>query len=100
MDCGILTEGGLVMEGPDFRKLAPAELDRILPRLQVLARSSPEDKFLMVTRLNGKNLPKDKAAWEKDHPGRDFEKEKDLLLPGYYEEWNASRKDGGQVVGV
>jgi len=48
--CGILTSG-LVMEGPRFRKLSSTEMDDILPRLQVLARSSPEDKRLLVTKL-------------------------------------------------
>lgn len=52
-DCGIYDEskGHLVMEGPDFRKLSDAELDPILPKLTVLARSSPTDKFRLVTRL-------------------------------------------------
>lgn len=50
-ECGILTEGGVVMEGPVFRTLSDEEMDRILPTLQVLARSSPEDKRILVTRL-------------------------------------------------
>jgi len=50
-DCGILSDGGIAMEGPDFRKLGPKELDDILPRLQVLARSSPTDKYILVKRL-------------------------------------------------
>lgn len=50
-ECGILTEGGIVMEGPTFRRLSEAEMDRTLPKLQVLARSSPEDKRILVTRL-------------------------------------------------
>jgi len=100
LQCGILTEGGLVMEGPEFRTKTPAEIDALLPRLQVLARSSPEDKFLLVTRLNGRNLPKKKEDWEKEHPGHSWENERDLLLPGYYEEWSATRKSGGHVVGV
>lgn len=50
-ECGILTEGGMVMEGPEFRRLSPDEMDRTLPKLQVLARSSPEDKRILVTRL-------------------------------------------------
>lgn len=50
-ECGILTEGGIVMEGPTFRKLSEEEMDRTLPKLQVLARSSPEDKRILVTRL-------------------------------------------------
>ncbi|KAH7116244.1 hypothetical protein B0J11DRAFT_120085 [Dendryphion nanum] len=49
-DCGIYTDG-LVMEGPEFRLLSDDEMDSILPRLQVLARSSPEDKRILVTRL-------------------------------------------------
>ncbi|KAI9318809.1 PMCA-type calcium-translocating P-type ATPase [Dichotomocladium elegans] len=49
--CGIYTTGGLVMEGPVFRNLPPHELDAILPRLQVLARSSPQDKRILVSRL-------------------------------------------------
>ena len=34
-ECGILREGGLAMEGPDFRKLSEEELLPLLPRLQV-----------------------------------------------------------------
>ncbi|GES58419.1 calcium-transporting ATPase 2 [Aspergillus terreus] len=49
--CGIKTEDGLVMEGPKFRQLPDDEMDRIIPRLQVLARSSPEDKQILVARL-------------------------------------------------
>ncbi|CBX90986.1 hypothetical protein LEMA_P060200.1 [Plenodomus lingam JN3] len=50
-ECLIYTEGGVVMEGPEFRRLPDDEMDRILPRLQVLARSSPEDKRILVQRL-------------------------------------------------
>lgn len=49
-ECGIFTDG-IVMEGPEFRRLSEEELDKIIPRLQVLARSSPEDKRILVTRL-------------------------------------------------
>jgi Ca2+-transporting ATPase len=49
--CGILTESGVIMEGPDFRKLSIPEMDSILPHLQMLARSSPEDKRMLVKRL-------------------------------------------------
>lgn len=49
-DCGIYNDG-IVMEGPEFRTLSEDEMDAILPRLQVLARSSPEDKRILVTRL-------------------------------------------------
>lgn len=34
-ECGILSDGGLAMEGPDFRQLTPAQLDEVLPKLQV-----------------------------------------------------------------
>lgn len=49
-ECGIYTDG-IVMEGPEFRKLSDQDMDETLPRLQVLARSSPEDKRILVTRL-------------------------------------------------
>ncbi|RAK76268.1 putative calcium-translocating P-type ATPase(PMCA-type) [Aspergillus fijiensis CBS 313.89] len=49
--CGIKTEEGIVMEGPKFRQLSDDEMDRVIPRLQVLARSSPEDKRILVARL-------------------------------------------------
>jgi Ca2+-transporting ATPase len=52
-ECGIYTPetGGIAMEGPDFRKMTEAEMDAAIPRLQVLARSSPEDKQALVKRL-------------------------------------------------
>ncbi|KAF4542244.1 ATPAse P-type K/Mg/Cd/Cu/Zn/Na/Ca/Na/H-transporter [Lasiodiplodia theobromae] len=50
-DCGILVPGGIVMEGPKFRKLKKREMDQIIPKLCVLARSSPEDKRILVKRL-------------------------------------------------
>jgi P-type Ca2+ transporter type 2C len=50
-DCGIFTAGGIAMDGPTFRKLSPSQLDKVVPRLQVLARSSPEDKRVLVYRL-------------------------------------------------
>ena len=49
-ECGIYTDG-IIIEGPDFRALPRAEMNEILPRLQVLARSSPEDKRTLVKRL-------------------------------------------------
>jgi len=39
------------MEGFQFRRLSPEKMDRILPNLQVLARSSPTDKQMLVDRL-------------------------------------------------
>ncbi|KAF3036257.1 plasma membrane calcium [Didymella keratinophila] len=54
-ECNIYTEGGVVMEGPEFRRLSEAEMDEVIPRLQVLARSSPEDKRVLVMRLKALN---------------------------------------------
>ncbi|KAM0750630.1 putative calcium-transporting ATPase [Meredithblackwellia eburnea MCA 4105] len=51
LQCGIFTPGGVIMEGPVFRKLTSPERDTIVPRLQVLARSSPEDKRILVEHL-------------------------------------------------
>ncbi|KAH9025705.1 hypothetical protein EDB83DRAFT_2230525 [Lactarius deliciosus] len=49
--CGIYTPGSIVMEGPHFRTLSPNDKKAIVPRLQVLARSSPEDKRILVETL-------------------------------------------------
>ena len=49
--CGIFTSGGIIMDGPIFRQLSRAEMIEIAPRLQVLARSSPEDKRILVETL-------------------------------------------------
>ncbi|GLB04282.1 calcium-transporting ATPase 10, plasma membrane-type [Aspergillus tubingensis] len=49
--CGIKTAEGVAIEAPELRKLNETELDFIIPRLQVLARSSPSDKQLLVNRL-------------------------------------------------
>ncbi|KAK8119092.1 Calcium-transporting ATPase 2 [Apiospora kogelbergensis] len=49
-ECGIYTNG-IVMEGPVFRTLSDEAMELTLPRLQVLARSSPEDKRILVMRL-------------------------------------------------
>eukprot|EP01102_Stenamoeba_stenopodia_P019978 TRINITY_DN7650_c0_g2_i1.p1 TRINITY_DN7650_c0_g2~~TRINITY_DN7650_c0_g2_i1.p1 ORF type:complete len:1066 (+),score=297.26 TRINITY_DN7650_c0_g2_i1:223-3420(+) len=50
-ECNILSEDGICIEGPRFRKLSTKELDNMLPRLQVLARASPDDKLQLVKRL-------------------------------------------------
>ncbi|EMD00897.1 hypothetical protein BAUCODRAFT_566674 [Baudoinia panamericana UAMH 10762] len=50
-ECGIFTAGGVALEGPDFRKMSTAEQRAVIPKLQVLARSSPEDKRTLVKRL-------------------------------------------------
>jgi Ca2+-transporting ATPase len=101
--CGILTPTGIALEGPEFRNMTPKELDLILPNLQVLARSSPEDKYLLVTRLNGFAIPANEEEWLERHKekiGVTWEKDRDRLLPGYKDEWLATRPDGGQIVGV
>jgi P-type Ca2+ transporter type 2C len=49
--CGIFTKGGIIMEGPVFRRLNQLERIEIVPRLQVLARSSPQDKKILVETL-------------------------------------------------
>lgn len=50
-ECGIFTAGGVAIEGPKFRKLSSRQMAQIIPRLQVLARSSPDDKKILVTQL-------------------------------------------------
>ncbi|KAK0648555.1 hypothetical protein B0T16DRAFT_388755 [Cercophora newfieldiana] len=52
-ECGIYTPetGGIAMEGPVFRRKSDEELKELVPKLQVLARSSPEDKRILVRTL-------------------------------------------------
>ncbi|KAH7127385.1 calcium-translocating P-type ATPase [Dactylonectria macrodidyma] len=50
-ECGIYKDGGVVMEGPVFRKLSDEEMIATIPKLCVLARSSPEDKRVLVAKL-------------------------------------------------
>jgi Ca2+-transporting ATPase len=50
-ECNILTDDGILMEGHVFRKLSTKEMDNIIPKLRVLARSSPLDKQILVSRL-------------------------------------------------
>jgi Ca2+-transporting ATPase len=101
---GILMDGGTSIEGPAFRKLTPRQLDELLPKLQVIARSSPDDKHLLVTRLNGYGIPATREEWlekHREHSGTlSWEDDRDKLLPGYHEEWALSRPEGGDVVGV
>ncbi|TFK49949.1 calcium-translocating P-type ATPase [Heliocybe sulcata] len=51
LQCGIYTKGGIIMEGPIFRQLSKEERMDVVSRLQVLARSSPEDKKILVESL-------------------------------------------------
>ncbi|KAB8256553.1 plasma membrane calcium-transporting ATPase [Aspergillus pseudonomiae] len=51
-ECGILTNpDDVAMEGREFRQLGESQQLEIIPRLKVLARSSPEDKRTLVRRL-------------------------------------------------
>ncbi|RBR09634.1 uncharacterized protein FIESC28_09746 [Fusarium coffeatum] len=56
LNCGILTEANMVepnavMQGSDFRKLTESERSNVVRKLRVLARSSPEDKRVLVKAL-------------------------------------------------
>eukprot|EP00271_Cylindrocystis_brebissonii_P015527 TRINITY_DN38446_c0_g1_i1.p1 TRINITY_DN38446_c0_g1~~TRINITY_DN38446_c0_g1_i1.p1 ORF type:complete len:1112 (-),score=207.67 TRINITY_DN38446_c0_g1_i1:149-3484(-) len=50
-ECGILTPEGVAMEGKDFRVLSEEEMIRVIPTIDVLARSSPTDKHTLVKML-------------------------------------------------
>ena len=52
-ECGILdlAQGHTSIEGPEFRALSDAQRREILPSMRVLARSSPSDKFILVSLL-------------------------------------------------
>ncbi|KAI3777363.1 hypothetical protein L1987_47163 [Smallanthus sonchifolius] len=50
-ECGILTDDGIAIEGPDFREKTEEELFKIIPKIQVMARSSPMDKHTLVKHL-------------------------------------------------
>lgn len=50
-ESGILDDDGIVMEGPVFRKLSNSRLNEIALKIQVLARSTPNDKLLLVRKL-------------------------------------------------
>lgn len=47
-EAGILDETGIVMEGPEFRSLPEDELYKVALKIQVLARSTPNDKLRLV----------------------------------------------------
>ncbi|XP_024533916.1 calcium-transporting ATPase 8, plasma membrane-type [Selaginella moellendorffii] len=54
-ECGILSPGGLVVEGKDFRSYTDEERLELVPKLEVMARSSPMDKLLLVKTLRSMN---------------------------------------------
>lgn len=53
--CGIKTSKGIVLTGTEFRLMSDEQLDRVIPQLQVLARSQPSDKLRLVQRLKHLN---------------------------------------------
>lgn len=50
-ECGIFYGDGVAMEGKEFRQLSEEEMAKVVPKLQVLARSSPSDKYILVSYL-------------------------------------------------
>ncbi|GER30975.1 calcium ATPase 2 [Striga asiatica] len=50
-ECGILTDDGIAIEGPVFREKSMEELLELIPKIQVMARSSPMDKHTLVKHL-------------------------------------------------
>ncbi|KNA09304.1 hypothetical protein SOVF_154910 [Spinacia oleracea] len=50
-ECGILTDDGIAIEGPEFREKSLEELIELIPKIQVMARSSPMDKHTLVRHL-------------------------------------------------
>jgi magnesium-transporting ATPase (P-type) len=53
-ECGILSNDDIAMEGSQFRKSSADDIN-LLRRLRVIARSSPQDKKLLVGRLKALN---------------------------------------------
>lgn len=52
---GILSNDGTAMEGSEFRILSDEEFNLTIPKLQVIARSSPLDKQILVRKLKAMN---------------------------------------------
>ncbi|KND04245.1 calcium-translocating P-type ATPase, PMCA-type [Spizellomyces punctatus DAOM BR117] len=50
-ECNIMFGDGIALEGPVFRAMTEEEKIAVIPRLQVLARSSPADKHTLVNLL-------------------------------------------------
>ncbi|CAM8936554.1 unnamed protein product [Rhodiola kirilowii] len=50
-ECGILTDDGIAIEGPVFREMSEKDLLEVIPKIQVMARSSPLDKHNLVKQL-------------------------------------------------
>jgi len=52
-EIGMLKHGDIVIEGKEFRAMSNDEQIAIAPKLKVLARSSPEDKYKLVQLMKG-----------------------------------------------
>ncbi|AGE60050.1 calcium-transporting ATPase, plasma membrane-type [Acanthocystis turfacea Chlorella virus WI0606] len=52
-DIGMLKYGDVVIEGKTFRAMSHDEKVEVAPKLRVLARSSPEDKYELVKLMKG-----------------------------------------------
>ncbi len=50
-ELALLMDGDVIMDGAEFREKSDAELVEVLPRLRVLARSMPDDKYRLVSLL-------------------------------------------------
>ncbi|OVA07295.1 Cation-transporting P-type ATPase [Macleaya cordata] len=50
-ECGILADGDLAIEGPDFCRKSPEEMKELIPKIKVMARSLPSDKHILVSQL-------------------------------------------------
>ncbi|EPS65712.1 hypothetical protein M569_09062, partial [Genlisea aurea] len=50
-ECGILTADGIAIEGPVFREKSMEDMIELIPKIQVMARSSPMDKHTLVKHL-------------------------------------------------
>ncbi|PSS33563.1 Calcium-transporting ATPase [Actinidia chinensis var. chinensis] len=51
-ECGILSDDGLAIEASDLRSIGLKRLKEIIPKIQVVARCSPDDKSNLVTQLS------------------------------------------------
>jgi Ca2+-transporting ATPase len=50
-ECGILTNDEVAIDASEFRALSDEQVNQLLPRLRVLARSTPLDKLNLVNKL-------------------------------------------------
>ncbi|XP_057487565.1 calcium-transporting ATPase 4, plasma membrane-type-like [Actinidia eriantha] len=51
-ECGILSDDGLAIEASDLHSIGLKKLKEIIPKIQVVARCSPDDKSNLVTQLS------------------------------------------------